>query len=422
MSSKLKANFKGEASAVLRLPDFRKFLAFRFFMTMATLMQSVIVGWHLYSLTGSILALGMIGLVEVIPQVSISLFAGHYVDILDKRKIIMSTSVLLMLGSIMLVIYSLPGFNGFERFGTFPIYLTFFITGIGRGILMPAHTALLGQLVPRENLANAATWNSANWHVAAVAGPALGGMIYGFFGITTAYISIFLLYLSSYFLIWKLKIPFSIRTVKSGNMISNIREGVAFVFGNQILLGAFSLDMFAVLFGGAVAMLPAFASDILHVGPQGLGFLRACPAIGAIFMSLILASRPPMHRTGLFLFIGLTGFGICMIGFAVSKVLWLSAFFLIMSGVFDNISVIIRQTILQLFTPEKMKGRVASVNSIFIGSSNELGGFESGVAARFMGLVPSVIFGGSMTLLIVWIIGWRMPYLRKLSLNEKLKA
>jgi MFS family permease len=420
MISKLKASLKGDASVVLRLPDFRKFMAFRFTMTVATMMQSVIVGWHLYTLTGSILALGMIGLVEVIPQVSIALFAGHYVDILNKRKIIMYTSVLLLLGSGILFAYSIPELNGYQTFGTFPIYITFFLTGIARGILMPAHTALLGQLVPRKHLPNAATWNSANWHIAAVAGPAIGGMVYGFLGITTAYLTIFLIYSLSFFLIWKLNTRETETIKKSGNMILNIREGISFVFKNQVLLGAFTLDMFAVLFGGAVAILPAFASDILHVGPQGLGLLRACPAFGAIVMSFILAARPPIRRTGTILFFGVTGFGLCMIGFALSKVIWLAAIFLILSGVFDNISVIIRQTILQLYTPEHMKGRVASVNSIFVGSSNELGGFESGVAAKFMGLVPSVIFGGGMTLILVWIIGWRMPYLRNLSLKDKM--
>jgi len=420
MLAKLKSNFSGEKSAVLRLPDFRKFLAFRFFMTMATMMQSVIVGWHLYQLTGSILALGMIGLVEVIPQVSIALFAGHYVDILNKRKIIMYTTNLLMFGSAILFLYSIPALNGFEIFGTFPIYFTFFITGIARGILMPAHTAMLGQLVPRKHLANAAIWNSANWHVAAVAGPAAGGLIYGFFGINAAYLTIFLSYLVSFLLVWRMKIPDVEIIKKHGNIFANIREGISFVFGNELLLGAFTLDMFAVLFGGAVAILPAFALNILHVGPQGLGFLRACPALGAILMSFILASRPPVNRTGRVLFIGVAGFGLCIIGFALSKVFWLAAIFLFLSGIFDNISVVIRQTILQLFTPEVMKGRVASVNSIFVGSSNELGGFESGVAARFMGLVPSVVFGGAMTLVLMGIIGWRMPYLRRLSLKKEL--
>ena len=285
---------------------------------------------------------------------------------------------------------------------------------------MPAHTAMLGQLVPRKFLANAATWNSANWHIAAVVGPAIGGLIYGYFGIIAAYGTIFFSYLASFLLVWKMDLPHINFVRKTNNIFENIGEGISFVFKNQLLLGAFTLDMFAVLFGGAVAILPAFASNILHVGPQGLGLLRACPAIGAIIMSFVLAVKPPVNHTGRILFIGVIGFGLCIIGFALSKVFWLSAIFLLMSGIFDNISVVIRQTILQLFTPEEMKGRVASVNSIFVGSSNELGGFESGVAAKLMGLVPSVIFGGSMTLIIVAIISWRMPYLRKLSLKKEL--
>jgi MFS family permease len=419
MNSWLKRYFAGEAAAVLQIPNFRKFLAFRFCLTLATMMQSVIVGWHLYSLTGSVLALGMIGLVEVIPQISVSLFAGHYVDILDRRRVIINTLILLLFSSGILVMYSIPIFKAYYLFGTIPIYIAFFITGLVRGILMPAHTALIGQLVPRSLLANAATWNSINWHISAVAGPAIGGLLYGFFGITFAYIMVFVFYFISFFLIRMVESQGPITNkVIGGDMKANIREGIRFVFNNPVLLGAFSLDMFAVLFGGAVAVLPAFASDILHIGPQGLGFLRACPAIGAIIMSLTFASRPPLLHTGRYLFMGVTGFGICMIGFALSEVVWLSAIFLFLSGACDNISVVIRQTILQLFTPEEMKGRVASVNSIFIGSSNELGAFESGVAARYMGLAPSVIFGGTMTLVVMGIIAWKSPALRKLSLNH----
>lgn len=411
----------GETANVLQLPDFRKFLAFRFFMTMATLMQSVIVGWHLYNLTGSVLALGLIGLTEVIPQISVSLFAGHYVDILDRRKIILNTSLLLLVGSGILFLYSIPSFQAYRHLGIFPLFITFFITGFVRGILAPAHTALLGQLVPRDQLPRAATWNSANWHIAAVAGPAVGGLVYGFLGLTPAYLTVFFSYLFSYLLIWRLKSPGPVGSVGNTDMLENIREGIRFVFRNQILLGAFSLDMFAVLFGGAVAVLPAFASDVLHIGPQGLGFLRACPALGAILMSLFLASHPPLKNTGRYLFLGVAGFGFSIMGFALSKWFLLSAFFLFLSGIFDNISVVIRQTILQLFTPEEMKGRVASVNSIFIGSSNELGAFESGVAARFLGLIPSVIFGGFITLLVVLFIRRKAPMLRQLSFRDAVR-
>jgi hypothetical protein len=244
-------------------------------------------------------------------------------------------------------------------------------------------------------------------------------MVYGLFGIIPAYSTVFILFLSAYFIIRSVDSLGPINdNGNRGDMIANIREGIQFVFRSKILLGAFSLDMFAVLFGGAVAVLPVFASDILHTGPQGLGFLRACPAIGSIIMSLVMTARPPLKNTGRFLFLGVTGFGICIIGFSLSKIFWISSLFLFFSGVFDNISVVIRQTILQLYTPEEMKGRVASVNSIFIGSSNELGAFESGVAARFMGLIPSVIFGGTMTLLVTAIIGWKFPPLRRLSLKH----
>jgi sugar phosphate permease len=203
-------------------------------------------------------------------------------------------------------------------------------------------------------------------------------------------------------------------------IFTRIRSGISFVFKTPELLGAFSLDMFAVLFGGAVAMLPVFASDILHVGPQGLGVLRACPAIGATVMAFLLMFRPPVRETGKILFISVVGFGLCMIAFAVSKNFYLSVLVLILSGGFDNVSVVIRGTILQLFTPDDMRGRVASVNSIFIGSSNELGAFESGVAAKLMGLVSSVIFGGVMTLIVVFITERVNKPLRRLSLKEKM--
>jgi MFS family permease len=417
----MKQILSGEAFAVTRISNFRYFLACRFFMTMATLMQSVVVGWHLYSLTKNVLSLGLIGLTEVIPQVSIALFAGHYIDIWDRRKIIKNTSFLLLFGSALLSIYCVPSLNLFKLAGTLPIFVTIFLTGLSRGILMPANVAFIGHLVPRELYANAATWNSTNWHVAAVLGPALGGLIYGFIGIEAAYITVFTFYLISFLLILKIKtqkVEVVINTEES--IFSRIHDGIKYVFKNQVLLGAFSLDMFAVLFGGAVALLPVFASDILKTGPQGLGLLRASPAIGAIIMSLILMFNPPVKRTGSYLFGGVAGFGLCIIGFALSTNFYLSAMFLFLSGMFDNISVVIRGTILQLYTPDAMRGRVAAVNSIFIGSSNEFGAFESGVAAKLLGTIPSVIFGGTMTLIVVAITAKSAPLLRKLSLKKSI--
>jgi MFS family permease len=382
-------------------------------------MQSVIVGWQMYALTKSVLALGMIGLTEVIPQVSIALFAGHFVDLYDRKKIIATTTLLLLVGSGILTVYSIPSLDAYSLLGTMPIYVTVFLTGLVRGILMPAHTAFLGQTVNRKQLPRAATWNSIAWHIAAVLGPAIGGMLYGFIGIVPAYTAVFLFYLIGIVLIRLTNSPnrFKVNKGESG-IFERIHEGINYVFKQQVLLGAFALDMFAVFFGGAVAMLPVFASVILHTGPQGLGILRACPATGAILMSIFLIFRPPSGKSGYFLLISVASFGLCIITFALSTNFYLSAAVLILSGLFDNVSVVIRSTILQVYTPDEMRGRVAAVNSIFVGSSNELGAFESGVAARLLGLIPSVIFGGIMTLLVTIIATVKAPKLRELSLKE----
>ena len=386
-------------------------------------MQSVIVGWQLYNITKDVLSLGMIGLTEVIPQVSIALFAGHFVDIWDRKKIIFYTTFLLLVGAALLTVYSIPALSLHQLWGVAPIFITVFISGLVRGILMPAHTALLGQLVRRDLLTGAATWSSTVWHIAAVTGPAFGGLVYGFFGIVPAYALVFTFFLFCSVILLFIKNPGRVVQIQGAaeGMFVRIREGISYVFQNKVLLNAFALDMFAVLFGGAVAMLPVFASDILKVGPEGLGFLRACPAIGAILMSIILTFKPPVSRSGPQLLYCVFGFGVCMIVFAFSTSFLLSAFCLFMSGVFDNVSVIVRSSILQIFTSDEMKGRVAAVNSIFVGSSNELGAFESGVAARIMGLIPSVVFGGVMTLLIVSFAAWRSPALRTLSLKEGVK-
>jgi MFS family permease len=416
----VKGLFAGEAFAVVHVRNFRFFLFFRIFLTMASLMQSVIVGWQVYDITHDVLWLGMIGLVEVVPQVSISLFAGHYIDLYNRRKIVTFTTLLLILGAVILLIYSTNAVYFTGRFGAYPIFITIFITGLARGIISPAQVALLGQLVPRNLYPNAATWNSATWQASAVIGPALGGMIYGFVGIVPAYSLVLCLYTLSFLMILGVRSGRHEVTGAAEGVFISIRSGINFVFRTPELLGAFSLDMFAVLFGGAVAMLPVFASDILHIGPQGLGLLRACPAIGATVMAFLLMFQPPVRETGKVLFISVTGFGLCMIGFAISKSFLLSAVLLVLSGGFDNVSVVIRGTILQLFTPDEMRGRVASVNSIFIGSSNELGAFESGVAAMLMGLVPSVIFGGFMTLAVVFITSKVNKPLRRLSLKDKM--
>jgi MFS family permease len=416
----MKSWFSDQAFAVIHIKNFRFYLFYRIFMTMAALMQSVIVGWQIYDLSHNVLWLGFIGLAEVIPQVSISLFAGHYIDLYNRRKIVNYTTLLLILGSVILLIYSSNAAYFSGKFGIIPVFIAIFLTGLARGILGPAQVALMGQLVPRNLYANAATWNSANWQVSAVMGPAIGGLIYGFWGIIPAYSLVLGLYTLSFFMIMLIKVSRHEVVDTDEGVFTRIRSGISFVFKTPELLGAFTLDMFAVLFGGAVAMLPVFASDILLVGPEGLGLLRACPAIGAMIMAFVLMFNPPVRETGKLLFISVLGFGLSMICFALSKSFILSGLLLILSGAFDNVSVVIRGTILQLFTPDDMRGRVASVNSIFIGSSNELGAFESGVAAKLMGLVPSVVFGGLMTLAVVFTTIKLNKPLRKLSLRNKM--
>ena len=416
----MKRWFSGEAFAVLHVRNFRFFLLFRICLTMASLMMSVIVGWQVYEITRDVLWLGLIGLFEVVPQISVSLFAGHYIDIWNRRTIVRNTILILILSATILLVYSIYARYFSLRFGAYPIFITIFLTGFARGIIAPAQVALLGQMVPRNLYANAATWNSATWQASAVMGPALGGMVYGFIGIIPAYSLVLGLFLFSLVMIIGVKTEKHEVTSTTEGVFTRIREGINFVFKTPELLGAFSLDMFAVLFGGAVAMLPVFASDILHVGPQGLGILRACPAVGATVMAFLLMFKPPVRETGKVLFVAVTGFGLCMITFALSRNFWLSALILVLSGGFDNVSVVIRGTILQLFTPDEMRGRVASVNSIFIGSSNELGAFESGVTAKLMGLVPSVIFGGAMTLVVVFVTGKLNRSLSRLSLKDKM--
>jgi MFS family permease len=405
-----------DAYAVLKIRDFRWFIFARFFFTLGIQMQSVIVGWQIYSLTHDALSLGLIGLSEAIPYLCIALFAGHVADVMNRKKIIMLSTSVYFVCTIALFVIAARFQNALIMFGPFPIYLVIFITGLARGFLSPAISALAAQLVPRELYGNASTWNSMAWQTAAVAGPAIGGLIYGFFGIEISYQVVMCLTavgLLCFIIIQNQPMP---ERTKEENIFQSLKTGLKFVYHNQILLSALSLDMFAVFFGGAVSVLPIFADQILHTGAKGLGFLRAAPAFGAIIMSMLQVYWPPFKHAGRNLLYCVFGFGLMMIMFAISKNFWLTMFCLILSGMFDNVSVIIRATIVQLYTPNEMRGRVSAINGIFIGSSNELGSFESGVAAKLMGLIPSVIFGGGMTLAVVGAVRNLAPKLRKLSI------
>lgn len=409
--------YQNDAYAVWRIGAFRRFITGRFFLTFAIQMQSVIVGWQVYDLTHDPFALGLIGLSEAIPFLVVALFAGHIADLFNRKVIVAVTASVYVVCAGILLYMSYSMETLYQTHGVIPLYSIISVTGLARAFFYPAQSAYMAQIVPRNLYANSSTWNSTVWHIAAVSGPAAGGLIYGFAGIHAAFLCVaFFSAFSLIFFYTSVSVPLPERITKEG-IYTSLSTGIKFVFGNQVLVGALALDMFGVLFGGAVALLPVFASEVLHTGPQGLGFLRAAPAFGAVFMALILAYHPPLHRSGLKLMWAVGGFGACITFFALSGNFWLSLGLLALSGMFDNVSVIIRGTILQMYTPDEMRGRVASVNSLFIGSSNELGSFESGLAARLMGLVPSVVFGGGMTVLIVLATAGFAPKLRKMEIK-----
>ncbi|MFZ1083146.1 MAG: MFS transporter [Candidatus Kryptoniota bacterium] len=402
--------------ASLKIRDFRWFVCARFILTFAIQMQAVIVGWQVYELTHDALSLGLIGLCEAIPFISISLFGGHVADVVRRKKIIIVTSAGYFFCAAALLLVSTHLRMILVHHGVFPIYCIIFSAGLVRGFLSPAQRAFIAQLVPRELLGNASTWDSLEFQVACVAGPAAGGLIYGFAGIGIAYGTVVLMTIAgllSFMVVQDKPLP---ERKADESIWKSLSVGLKFVFRNQVILSAVTLDMFAVFFGGAVSVLPIFADQVFHIGAEGLGLLRAAPAVGAIIMSVVQVNYPFFKRAGRNLIICVFGFGLSMILFAVSKSFYFSLVILLLSGMFDNVSVVVRATIVQLYTPDEMRGRVSAVNGIFIGSSNELGSFESGIAAKLMGLIPSVVFGGSMTLIVVAAVRQFAPKLRKLKL------
>lgn len=391
------------AYAALRFQDFRFFLAARTCFTLAIQIQAVVVGWQIYQITKDPFSLGLIGLAEAVPAISVALYAGHLADITERKKIIMLCASLLVICASILFYFSLDVSAIVQNFGTFPIYSVIFATGFARGFLQPANFSFMPQLIPREYYTNAITWYSTMWEIASVLGPGVGGYLIKLYGISVTYaVDGALMLLGIIFYILVKRKPLPPMTAEQG-MIEKIKAGLKFVFNHQIVLSAISLDLFAVLFGGAVALLPVFASDILNAGSDGFGLLRAAPSLGAVAMAIYLTHYPIKKRIGKILLWCVAGFGFCMIGFGLSKLFWLSFALLVGSGIFDCVSVVVRGTLLHTQTPENMKGRVSAVNSMFVGSSNEIGAFESGAAAKLMGVVNSVVFGGVMTLLVVGV-------------------
>jgi MFS family permease len=410
-------NKKHDPFAVLRNKEFLLFLNTRFFMTMAIQMQGVIVGLQIYKHTRDELALGMIGLAEAIPFIITSLFSGHVADTYNRKRIIVFSTASLLLSTLILLYFSSNSTEMLLRYGTFPIFLVIGLTGIIRGFISAALTPFMSQLLSREWYTSAATWNSSVWHTGAVLGPPVAGFLCALSFDAAYEINLIFIILSifSLFFIKSRPVP---QKEKKETLRESLSAGVKFVFSNQLILGPISLDLFAVLFGGAVAMLPVYADKVLHVGEVEFGFLRAIPAVGAVVTAIIMAYYPPTKKAGKNLFLSIGAFGVATILFGLSTNYYWSLFFLFLTGAFDNVSVVIRHTVLQLATPDHMRGRVSAVNSIFIGSSNEIGAFESGLAARLMGLVPSVVFGGAMTVLIVGTTAKLAPKLRKPNLQS----
>ncbi len=409
--------------AALRFKEFRIFLGVRFAMVFAWAMQFIVIEWQVYTLTKDPLSLGIIGLMEVIPAVSTALFAGHIVDQKEKRGLLVKCILGFSTVSLGLFILSWPTLEGQISPNTilYSIYFLVFIGGIVRAFLGPTIFSLIALIVPKKLYPNAATWSSTTWQMASVLGPAVAGFSIGLIGVHWSMCLIFMFSIAALFGIFQIAQKPILNPKLGEPVFQSLKEGLKFVFGTKAILGALTLDMIAVLFGGAMALLPIFAQDILHVGAEGFGILRAAPAVGAAIV-MVGSTRFPLHRSaGSKLLVAVFTFGICMIVFGLSTMFWLSVLALFVSGAVDGISMIVRQTILQLKTPDHMRGRVASVNSMFVGSSNELGAFESGLAAKLMGTVTAVVFGGCMTLLTVGITAFVSPTFRKLDLQKDIE-
>ena len=393
---------------------FLKLLSFRLLIVLAYQIIAVVVGWHIYQLTHDTFALGLIGLAEVIPYFSCALFAGHAIDHYSRRMFGVAACLMLVVNALTLTAVSTGFITGNHSLW---IYGSIVVGGVARAFIGPSYSAMFALILPRNHYARASGMGSSVFQFGLVAGPALGGILVGWAGTTAGYCVATILCLCAALTLFSIRVE-EPPSAESTPIFTSIAGGLRFVFSNQIILGAQSLDMFAVLFGGAVSMLPAFVHDVFHYGPEGLGVLRAAPAIGGLITGLILARHPINLHAGRWLLGAVAGFGICIISFAMSVNIWVAGLLLLLSGVCDGVSVVMRTTIMQLVTPDAMRGRVSAINGIFIGSSNELGAFESGIAARLIGLVPSVIFGGVMTIAVVAATTKLAPELRKLELHQ----
>jgi MFS family permease len=404
------------AFASLRINDFRLYLSSRVLTTVGLLMQQTVTGWQVYELTNDKLALGFIGLSEAIPFILSTFYSGYASDRFNRKKLLVLFTSLLAAGMFLLSFLSSGDAPLLAKYSAVPIYVVLGLNGMSRSFLAPMALAIQARIVPRNLYTNAATWSGNVFFFGAIIGPLIGGWLLEWNAPTTVYALVGVLVSASAILAMRIPDQPVEASIKKETFFESFKGGIKFVFGTQAIVSAISLDLFAVLFGGVSALLPAFCKDVLMVGPTALGLLKTAQFIGSGAMGLVMAYYPPTINAGRNLLGSIALFGLCIIGFALSENFALSFVFLFMSGVFDNVSVVIRSTILQLFTPDNMRGRVGAVNSIFVKSSNEIGDFEGGLAARYLGLVPAVIFGGSMTLLVVGGTYLFAPALRRLKL------
>jgi MFS family permease len=404
----------------LRNRGFMGLMAYRLLTILSYQIVAVTVGWHVYELTRNPFSLGLIGLAEVLPYFCTAPFAGYLVDHLPRRKLgtVACLGLAVTAGLLVAVAVGWIPTGTQEDPRTWPIYAAIALTGVVRAFLGPVYNALFARVLPRPQFARGASLGSVVFQLGLVLGPAIGGVLIGWAGKDVAYGTALVLAACAALAVGALRVTEPPIQLQKAPVFASIHEGLRFVFGHQILLGALALDMFAVLLGGAVSLLPAFIKEILHYGPEGLGILRAMPALGAVAVGVWMARRPPRHNAGRLLLGAVAGFGVCIIGFGLSTHFWLSAAFLLGSGLCDGVSVVLRSTILQLATPDAMRGRVSSINGLFIGSSNELGAFYAGSMARLLGLVPAVVFGGFMTMVVVATTARLAPRLRRLDLGD----
>ena len=408
---------KHDPFEAMRIAEFRHLMFGRFLFIMGLRMMGTLVGWWIYELTNEPFAIGLIGLSEVIPAVSLSLYAGHIIDISEKRKLLLTGVALYFTCALFLFLLS-TSFTASQiskHWIVFSIYIAIFFTGVFRSFTGPTFGTILSAIVPKKTIQNATTWGQGIWLGASVTGHAIVGFLIALIGNTGSLAIICTLVFAGYLFMYQLKPKPSLNEPGEKKTLESVKEGLRYVYQTKELLGALTLDLFAVLFGGAVAMIPVFAKDILNVGPIGFGWLNAASDIGSVIVIILLTAFPLKKAQGKKLLISVAIFGICIIVFALSRSFWLTFIVLLISGIVDGISVVIRGTILQLKTPDNMRGRVMSVNSMFINSSNEFGQFESGVAAKMMGVVPSVVFGGCMTLLVVVITWFKAPTLKEME-------